>query len=117
MTRSIAAVLLVAGLGLAARADVLPPPGALTTYTVELGADLSEVLLASVPFQTSKAVPLASGACKGTTQEKTFQTGDSKIVCAEPTYCMGHVPARCTATFKGYKGQNARDFLKIVGQK
>lgn len=115
MIRSFAALALIAGLGLAARADVLPPPSQLTTYTVELGPDLSALLAVSVPFQTSKASTVR--ACHASVAEKTFVTGDSKIICQEGYYCMGHHPAVCTVTFRGYKGQTAADIVTSVTEK
>jgi hypothetical protein len=105
------------GVGIA-RADIPLPPEMLTKYTVALGGDLSEVLSSTVSFQRQEQIKIKGHGEDGdcTTTQGTLQAPTHTIVCNLGTYCRGHVPASCTVTFVGIKGQSTRDMVQITKQ-
>jgi hypothetical protein len=103
-----------------AAADALPPPSALSQYTLKATGAMARVLYEGTNFQSVRRVVLHDsifGQCeveeRAYTQENLPYRRKETIVCQAMASCRNHAPI-CTITVADYMGQGKDAFLSVL---
>jgi hypothetical protein len=100
-----------------ARADIAPTPQQLRVYTVELGAELSKILIDTTNWKTTEEVRLDEGSvfspCTITRYKVTLED-NAKLSCDSNRLCFYKALPICRVSFVGWSDQPATNFLQLT---